>query len=206
MANLKPGDKAVLFELPGVDDRRHAFEDYADKESVAVVFTCNHCPYARAWEDRLVDIQADYAARGVQLVAISANDARKYPDDGFPRMRQRSEEKGFNFPYLYDESQEIARAYGAERTPEIFLFDKGGTLRYHGTVDDNYDDPAAVKAHYLREALEAVPAPTAPGTGFPGDGCRLHEPKQAGRAGHVQCDLLRASISFLASSGRLCRE
>ena len=95
MANLKPGDKAVPFELPGVDDRRHALEDYADKESVAVVFTCNHCPYARAWEDRLIDIQADYASRGVQLVAISANDAKKYPDDSFPRMRQRSEEKGF---------------------------------------------------------------------------------------------------------------
>ena len=146
MANLSPGDKAVPFELPGVDDRRHALEDYADKEAVAVVFTCNHCPYARAWENRLVEIQADYAARGVQLVAISANDAKRYPDDSFPRMRERSEEKGFNFPYLYDESQEVARAYGAERTPEIFLFDKGGTLRYHGTVDDNYDDPAAVKA------------------------------------------------------------
>jgi hypothetical protein len=71
-------------------------------------------------------------------------------------MKERSEEKGFNFPYLYDESQEVARAYGAERTPEIFLFDKGGTLRYHGTVDDNYDDPAAVRNHYFRDALEAV--------------------------------------------------
>jgi peroxiredoxin len=105
-----------------------------------VVFTCNHCQYARAWEDRLIDIQADYAGRGVQLVAISANDAKKYPDDSFPRMKERSEEKGFNFPYLYDEFQKVARAYGAARTPEIFLFDKGGTLRYHGTVDDNYDE------------------------------------------------------------------
>jgi peroxiredoxin len=131
----------VPFELPGVDDRRHALAEYADKEAIAVVFTCNHCPYARAWEDRLVDIQADYADRGVQLLAISANDAKNYPADSFPRMKERSEEKGFNFPYLYDESQEVARAYGAERTPEIFLFDKGGTLRYHGTVDDNYDDP-----------------------------------------------------------------
>jgi peroxiredoxin len=157
MANLKPGDKALPFELPGVDDRRHALlEDYADKEAVAVVFTCNHCPYARAWEDRLIGIQSDYAARGVQLVAISSNDAKKYPDDSFPKMKERSEKRGFNFPYLYDESQEIARVYGAERTPEIFLFDKGGTLRYHGTVDDNYDDPAAVKTHYLRDALEAL--------------------------------------------------
>jgi peroxiredoxin len=157
MANLSPGDKAVPFELPGGDDRRHALADYSDKEAIAVVFTCNHCPYARAWEDRLIDIQADYADRGVQLIAISANDAKKYPADSFPRMKERSEEKGFNFPYLYDESQEVARAYGAERTPEIFLFDKGGgTLRYHGTVDDNYDDPAAVRNHYFRDALKAV--------------------------------------------------
>ena len=156
MANLSPGDKVLSFELPGVDDRRHTLADYADREAMAVVFTCNHCPYARAWEDRLIDIQADYAGRGVQLVAISANDAKKYPDDSFPRMKERSEEKGFNFPYLYDESQDVARAYGAERTPEIFLFDKDGTLRYHGAVDDNYDDPAAVRSHYFIDALEAT--------------------------------------------------
>jgi peroxiredoxin len=164
MANLSAGDTAVPFELPGVDDRRHALEDYADKEAVAIVFTCNHCPYAQAWEDRLIEIQADYAARGAQLVAISANDAKKYPEDSFPRMKERSEEKGFNFPYLYDESQDVARAYGAERTPEIFLFDKGGTLRYHGTVDDNYEAPAAVESHYFREALEAVLAGREPST------------------------------------------
>jgi peroxiredoxin len=156
MANLKTGDKAISFGLPGVDDRRHALEDYADKEAVAVVFTCNHCPYARAWEDRLIDIQADYAARGVQLLAISANDAKRYPADSFPRMKERSDQKGFNFPYLYDESQEVARAYGAQRTPEIFLFDKDATLRYHGTVDDNYEDPKAVRSHYFIDALEAV--------------------------------------------------
>jgi peroxiredoxin len=156
MANLKPGDKAISFELLGVDDRRHDLADYAGKEAVAVIFTCNHCPYARAWEDRLIGTQEDYAARGVQLIAISSNDASKYPEDSFPKMKERSREKGVNFPYLYDESQEVARAYGAERTPEVFLFDRSGTLRYHGTVDDNYDDPAAVEAHYLRDALEAV--------------------------------------------------
>jgi peroxiredoxin len=156
MANLSPGSKAVPFELPGVDDSNHALADYADKEAIGVVFTCNHCPYARAWEDRLIKIQASFADRGVQLVAISANDAKKYPDDSFPKMKERSEEKGFNFPYLYDESQEVARAYGAARTPEVYLFDKDGTLRYHGRVDDNYDDPAAVRSHYLVDALEAV--------------------------------------------------
>jgi peroxiredoxin len=109
-------------------------------------------------------IIADYAARGVQLVAINANHAKKNRDDSFPKMKERSEEKGFNFPYLYDESQEVARAYGAQRTSEIFLFDKGGTLRYHGTVDDNYDDPAAVRSHYFRDALEAVLEGSEPAT------------------------------------------
>lgn len=164
MTNLEPGDKAIPFELPGVDDRSHILTDYADREALAVVFTCNHCPYARAWEDRLVQTQADYADRSVQLVAISSNDAERYPDDGFPKMKERAQEKGFNFPYLYDESQEIARAYGAERTPEIFLFDKGGTLRYHGAVDDSYEDPASVKNAYFRDALDAVLAGQEPST------------------------------------------
>jgi hypothetical protein len=89
-------------------------------------------------------------------LAINANDANKYPDDGFPQMRRRAEEKGFNFPYLHDESQEIAAAYGAERTPEVFLFDDDRKLVYHGAVDDNYDDPDNVHNHYLRNAVEAT--------------------------------------------------
>ena len=157
MANLRPGDEAVPFELPGVDDGRHSLADHADRDAVAVVFTCNHCPYAQAWEGRLVQAQSDYAGRGAQLVAISSNDAGKHPADGFPEMKRHAEERGFNFPYLYDESQEIARAYGAERTPEVFLFDGAGTLRYHGTVDDNYDDPAAVE-----DRVDGVPEVVGP--------------------------------------------
>jgi peroxiredoxin len=126
------------------------------KNAVVVIFSCNHCPYVRAWEDRLVQIQADYEAKGAQLVAINANDESKYPDDSFSKMKERAIEKKFNFPYLRDESQEVASAYGAQRTPEVFLFDKSGTLRYHGVVDDNYDEPAAVKRKYLRDALDAV--------------------------------------------------
>ncbi|RMF29196.1 MAG: thioredoxin family protein [Chloroflexi bacterium] len=156
MANLKPGDRAIPFTLPGVDDKEHSLADYADKEAVVVIFSCNHCPYVRAWEDRMIQIQADYADKGVQLIAISANDAKKYPADSFPKMKERAQEKGFNFPYLYDETQEVARAYGAERTPEVFLFDKAGVLRYHGAIDDNYEDPNAVRHHYLRDALDAV--------------------------------------------------
>jgi peroxiredoxin len=157
VARLKPGDEAIAFELPGVDDQDHALRDYAEgKEAVAVIFTCNHCPYARAWEDRIVRIQADYADRGVQVIAISANDPQRYPEDSFPKMKERAQEKGFNFPYLYDEPQEVARAYGAERTPEVFLLGKDGRLLYQGSVDDNYEDPRAVRNHYLRDALDAA--------------------------------------------------
>lgn len=165
MSNLKIGDKAITFDLPGVDGKRHALAGYVGKDALVVVFTCNHCPYAQAWEDRLIQIQADYAAKGVQLLAINANDAVKYPGDSFAQMKERAAAKGFNFPYLHDETQEVARAYGAQRTPEVFAFDKDRVLRYQGTVDDNYEDPAAVKAPYLRQALDAVlagkPAPTA---------------------------------------------
>ena len=104
----------------------------------------------------MVQIQNEYANRGVQLIAINSNDAAKYLDDSFARMKERASEKKFTFPYLHDETQQTAHAYGAERTPEVFLFDKEGALRYHGTIDDNYDDPAAVKKRYLRDALDAV--------------------------------------------------
>jgi peroxiredoxin len=156
MANLRIGDSAIPFDLPGVDGKRHSFADYREKSAVVLIFSCNHCPYVRAWEDRMVQIQADYSSKGVQLVAINSNDASKYPDDSFAKMKERSREKHFNFPYLYDETQKLARAYGAERTPEIFLFDKSGTLRYHGMIDDNYDDPSAVRTRYLRDAMDAV--------------------------------------------------
>ena len=156
MTNLKIGDSPSPFSLAGTDDQQHSLDDYGDSEAVAVIFSCNHCPYVRAWEDRMVQIQADYAAKGVQLIAINANDAVQYPADDFPSMKQRASEKSFNFPYLHDETQEVARAYGAERTPEVFLLSKEGRLHYHGAIDDNYEDPAAIQAHYLRDALDAV--------------------------------------------------
>jgi len=156
MATIKIGQPAITFSLPGIDGTNHTLGEYSGKQAVAVIFSCNHCPYVRAWEDRMVQIQADYAPKGVQLIAINANDASKYPDDSFVKMKERAREKNFNFPYLRDESQEVAKAYGAERTPEIFLFDKAGILRYHGAIDDNYDNPAQVKARYLRDALDAV--------------------------------------------------
>jgi peroxiredoxin len=150
------GDEFIPFDLEGVDGRAHNSADYSDRNLLAVIFSCNHCPYARAWEERMVQIQADYAAQGVQLVVVSANDAEKYPQDSLPAMKARAAEKGFNFPYLYDETQAFARAYDAGRTPEVFLFDDRRQLRYHGAIDDNYEDPTAVQQHYLRDALDSI--------------------------------------------------
>lgn len=162
MPKLKPGDTAIPFRLIGIDNQHHSLSDYADKQAVAIVFSCNHCPYVRAWEDRLIEIQADYADQGVQILAINANDAKKYPDDSFDSMKERAREKSFPFAYLYDETQEVARAYGAERTPEVFVFDQHGALRYHGAIDDNFQNPKDVKHHYLRNALNAVLAGQTP--------------------------------------------
>ncbi len=161
MAKLKIGDKAIDFSLNGTDGLRHSLNDHRGKLTVAI-FSCNHCPYVRAWEDRMVAIQTAYADRGVQLLAINSNDATQYPEDNFENMKLRAKEKQFNFPYLRDEDQKIARLYGAQRTPEVFVFDRDFILRYHGAIDDNYDDPDAVKLHHLRNALDALSGGTNP--------------------------------------------
>lgn len=174
MSNLQIGDQAPDFELIGVDDKTYRLRDYQDSQAVAVIFTCNHCPYALAWEGRLIALQAEFASRGVQFLAICANDGDKYPADSFPAMKEHATEKGFNFPYLHDVSQQVAKAYGAERTPEIFLFDRDGVLRYHGAPDDNYDDPNAISAHYFRDALSAVLVGDTPEvTTTPAVGCTI---------------------------------
>jgi len=104
----------------------------------------------------MVRIQADYEGKGLQLIAINVNDASEYPDDSFQNMKSRARENRFNFPYLRDDDQQVAKIYGAKRTPEVFLFDASRTLRYHGAIDDNYRDPNAVKISYLRNALDAL--------------------------------------------------
>lgn len=154
---LELGQQGPGFDLPGVDGRTASLDDLLqNNRAIAVIFTCNHCPYAQAWEDRMIAIQQDYRDQGVAVVAINPNDAVKYPDDDFDRMKQRAQAEGFNFLYLRDESQAVARAYGATRTPHVFLLDDGGILRYRGAIDDNYESPQAVEHHYLRDALDAV--------------------------------------------------
>jgi peroxiredoxin len=149
------GVEAPSFDLPGVDGKNHRLEDYSNADVLVLIQSCNHCPYVQAWEGRMKSIQADYADRGVRIVAISSNDVEKYPDDSFDAMRERAREQQFNFDYLYDESQEVARSLGSERTPEVFAFDRDRRLVYHGAIDDSRD-PDAVQRNYLREAIEAA--------------------------------------------------
>jgi peroxiredoxin len=156
MANLKIGDPAPDFQLPGVDGNTYSMKDFKEKKIVIVMFSCNHCPTVRAYEDRFVELQRDYKDKEVVLVAINPNDDKEYPEDSFKNMKVRSKEKGFNFPYLRDEPQSVARLYGAERTPEVFVFDKKRVLRYHGRIDDNVYEPDKIQQYYLRDAIDAI--------------------------------------------------
>jgi peroxiredoxin len=164
---------APPFSLPGVDGRTHTLDDYADATALALVQSCNHCPYVQAWEGRMNGLQKAYGDRSFRLVAISSNDADHYPDDSFEEMRRRAQARGFAFDYLYDEPQEIARTLGSSRTPEVFLFDAGRRLVYHGAIDDNRDE-RGVTRHYLRDAIEAVLAGREPEiTETPPVGCTV---------------------------------
>ena len=157
MAALKLGDPAPGFSLPGTDGGAYSLSDYQG-QPIAVVFSCCHCPYVVAWEDRLNDVARDYAGRAA-LVAVNPNSGYlgDLPDD----MRQRAEEKGFLFPFLYDEIQETASTYGAARTPEVFVFDADHRLVYHGAPDSDHKDPAGADP-YLRPALDAALAGSVP--------------------------------------------
>ena len=153
---LRGGDPAPDFSLPCVDGKTYHLQSFAEKPVLVVLFSCNHCPYVQAYEDRLIEIQRDYGDRGVQLVAINSNDDVDYPEDSFENMVKRAKLKGYNFPYLRDASQQVARGYGATHTPHLFVFDRHRRLRYTGKIDDNWQRPDVVTRRYLREALEAV--------------------------------------------------
>ena len=152
---LALGTTAQPFSLPGVDGETHSLEDYADAPALAVVWSCNHCPYVQAWEGRMIALQREFGDRGFRLVAINSNDTDRYPADSFEAMQQRARQRGFNFDYLYDADQSVARAYRPERTPEVFLFDRDRQLVYHGAIDDSYDE-SGVQQYYLRDVLDAL--------------------------------------------------
>ncbi len=152
-AALKVGDKAPDWkDLPGVDGKDHSLSDYADAKALVVVFTCNHCPVAVAYEDRMIEFQKNYTDRGVQMVAICVNDRDA---DRLDKMKERAEEKGFNFPYLYDESQKSAKEYGATCTPHFFVLNGDREVVYMGAMDDN-NKADKVEEQWLRDAVDAA--------------------------------------------------
>ena len=166
---LSLGQPAPDFDLPGVDGKRYALRDFAPARALVVAFSCNHCPYVIGSEDRMIRLATEYAPGGLAFVAINPNETDNHPTDSFEHMVERAREKHFPFPYLRDESQDVARAYGALRTPHYFLFGRGGAdgeagwlLRYTGRMDDNPRTPGAERTRELADAVEAVLAGRAP--------------------------------------------
>ena len=175
------GTEAPAFDLPianpHVDDIAQAtrsLADYADAEVLVVVFMCNHCPYVVHVEDALVEVAREYQARGVGFVGISANDARQYPADSFENMALRAQQKQYPFPYLYDESQQVARAYDAVCTPDIFVYDTHRSLVYRGRFDETRPGQGTSSGHDLRQALdELLGTGTVSMEQFPSMGCNI---------------------------------
>lgn len=170
---LELGAECPPFDLPGTDEKNHSLASFGD-ELLVVVVSCNHCNYVQAYEPRLVALAKRYLPKGVGFVAVNANDATRYPDDGMEAMKTRARERGFPFPYLRDESQAFVRTLGARFTPEIYVFDRERKLRYHGRIDDNHRDESRVASRDLENALEALLAgrepPVAETTAF---GCSV---------------------------------
>jgi peroxiredoxin len=156
-----PGDEARDFRLKNVDESMVSLADYPDAKGFIVIFTTNHCPYAVAYEDRIIELDKTFKDKGYPVIAINPNDPEAYPQDSFENMKVRAKEKGFTFPYLFDETQEIAKTYGATRTPHVFLLNKeSGKLivKYIGAIDDNYQNASAVKEKYVANAIKSLEA------------------------------------------------
>jgi peroxiredoxin len=157
-AQLAIGDAMPMkdVKMTGVDGKSVTLASVAGKKGTLVVFTCNHCPWAKMWQTRVTEIGNAAGKVGIGMVAVNANDPAEYPEDGMDGMKTRAKDLGIKFPYVVDATSDVARAFGATRTPEAFLFDAGGKLVYHGTVDDSPKDAAAVKDAYLKDAVSAV--------------------------------------------------
>jgi peroxiredoxin len=163
------GDIASDFKLKNTDGKFVSLSDYSNSKGVIVVFTCNHCPYAQAYQDRIIEIDKKYKLKGFPVIAINPNDPQIVPDDSYDKMVERAKEKGFTFPYLFDETQAVYRIYGAKHTPHIYLLQKEGknfVVKYIGAIDDNYEDASKVTHPYLANALDALLAGHAPDPAF----------------------------------------
>jgi peroxiredoxin len=154
---LKHGTIAPDFKnLPGVDGKNYSLSDFSSNKALVIFFSCNHCPYVQAYEDRIIALQTEFKDKGIQFIAINSNDDENYPDDNFDNMVKRAKEKKFNFLYLHDQTQNVAKAYQATHTPHIFVFNQKKELSYTGKIDDNWQNPTQVKRQFLREALSAL--------------------------------------------------
>lgn len=161
------GDEATDFSLKNVDGKKVSLSDYKEAKGFIVVFTCNHCPYAVAYEDRIIDLDKRYKAKGYPVIAINPNDPAVQPLDSYDAMQVRAREKGFTFPYLFDEGQTVYPKYGAEKTPHVYVLKKVNNklvVKYIGAIDNNYKNAAEVTQHYVVDAVDALLAGKDPAT------------------------------------------
>jgi peroxiredoxin len=164
LSSFKPsgyniGDAASDFKLKNIDGKMVSLGDYKTAKGFIIVFTCNHCPYANAYVQRIIDLDKQFKSQGYPVIAISSNDASAIPDDSYDKMVAYAKDKGFTFPYLYDESQQVAQSFGAQRTPHVFVLsktNKGLQVVYEGAIDDNTEDASQVQHHYVQDAVNAL--------------------------------------------------
>lgn len=154
--SIEIGTTAPNFDLPGTDGKFYTLDSFKEAKVLVIVFTCNHCPYAKASWPLLIKLAKDFKDRGVSFVGINPNDRDLYPEDSFDSMKEKVDEWGINFPYLRDKSQEVAKEYRAVCTPDIYVFDKDRKLYYHGRINDNWQDPDNVTKEDLRDALDSL--------------------------------------------------
>ncbi len=153
------GDEATDFKLKNVDGKMVSLADFKLAKGFIVVFTCNHCPYAKKYEDRIVELDKKYKSQGYPVIAINPNDPNVQPEDGYKQMIERAKQKGFTFPYLVDEGQKIFPQYGATKTPHVFLLQKENgknIVKYIGAIDNNYENPNDVSEYYVQDAVNAL--------------------------------------------------
>lgn len=150
---LQLGDVCPDFSLPGTDGKDYSLFDFKSTKALVVIFTCNHCPYVKAYDQRIIELQEEFKDKAVAFVGVNSNDDKNYPEDSFDNMVKKVTQIRMNYPYLRDETQAAAHAFGASHTPQIFVFDSEKKLRYTGKVDDNWREPNRVKQRFLRDAL-----------------------------------------------------
>ena len=148
--------KIIDFNLPGIDDRHHSLKEYVDANVLVIIFMCNHCPYVKGVAGRFTEFQKNFEGKGVRLIGINSNDTVSYPEDSFENMKLFAKEYNLNFPYLFDETQSIAKQYDAVCTPDIYVYNKERKLKYRGRLDDNWKDVNAVREKDLEKAVNLI--------------------------------------------------